>query len=368
MSNDKQSSIEDKGWFGVISDAKKVIVLIGGILAGIYALIVNWDQLMQYFFPQPHEYVEFVLDSSSSMGEEFDQGRSKWESAKSVLLKTLTVFEPDNQKIVLRRFGGSCVQDNSTRLNVKLGKTNAEEIQNELDAIDLGGQATLLRALTEAIGDFEKEERFSSENLTNWIIVISGSGDECNNDSLQFKILRQRMSKLGIKPVFRLVGMKVGSGELVQLTNVAKALGGEIVPADNEAELQDAVESLEPGGDLTKNKAKEYYEKMNDSRALPLFEKNAEEGDVEAMVHAGYIFSDKNGPERNDSKAIHWFRMASDSGSAEAMYRLGAMYLDGQGVAANTDSAWSLWKKAESLGHEKAREKLGQLAGLPRAP
>ena len=61
---------------------------------------------------------------------------------------------------------------------------------------------------------------------------------------------------------------------------------------------------------------------------LPL----AEEGDPQAQVALGVMYSHGQGIGQDFKEAVKWLRLAAKQGNGEAQYNLGAAYGNGQGV------------------------------------
>lgn len=359
------SSITDK-LFKLVDTATKKLLIVAGLLAAVVTLFTKWEDLSNKIFPvDKDEYVEIILDSSANMKDEFDQGKTKWQAAEYVVASAIPVLAQPNRKLALRQFGGDC--DNlagNSKLSVEFGKDNVPEISGQLQKTELEGGATLVNAIAEAIKDFQRQDRFETKDQINKIIVISGSGDVCK-EALQMEIVKEDIARHGIVPKFRIIGMGANDSDLENLAKIASALGGEIVPVDNEKELSEAITRANSAEELTSNKAQEYYDGLQDGRAFPLFKKRAEDGDVDAMVYLANILADETSKLRDDEKAMFWYKKAAGEENPEAMYRLGEMYLAGRGAEKNVASAQEWFSRAAREGHEKAREKVAQLAANP---
>jgi TPR repeat protein len=97
--------------------------------------------------------------------------------------------------------------------------------------------------------------------------------------------------------------------------------------------------------------------------ALPLFQKAAQHGSAEAMVHLGdYYNKAKNeftGVPKDDSQAVNWYRKAAEAGSASGMGQLGYMYQGGYGVEEDQWQAMRWYRKGAEAGDTMAMRNLG---------
>lgn len=149
--------------------------------------------------------------------------------------------------------------------------------------------------------------------------------------------------------------------------------------------------SADPGGPMAGPpelaEAKRLHQEGNHAADLPLFEKAAQAGSVEARIAVGWAYIRGEGTavqrdsgldllqeaaktdhpeamnalgeaylwrgpgERNsDYLAKHWFQKAADKGHAAAMRNLGNLYRDGRSVAASGTTALEWYAKAAEAG------------------
>ena len=78
-------------------------------------------------------------------------------------------------------------------------------------------------------------------------------------------------------------------------------------------------------------------------------EREAAEGNVEAMFQLGSIYISGDGVERNPARAKEWFEKAAVVGSPKAMRRLAGMYTAGDGVEKDSVKAKEWLRKAEEI-------------------
>ncbi len=349
-----------KSWTNVPTRVKKFIYSIVAIVVALTVLLTKFDELVDTWnnlwaklFPPGLDYVEFVIDSSTAMDGEFDDGQNKWISLVSAVRTSLPLFDPKHTAV--RTYGGACLDPTSTRMVADFGNSSTEAIEQKVaEVVVQGEEAPLYKALAETINDLRKQERFSKTDpsLTNRIIVISG-GAACDYNEMSFRQLKERMLELGIRLEFSLIGMKAEGLALQQLSNLAKELDTRLYAVDRSQELLNAVEAKQPVDAFTK--AKEYYESEQDSRALPLLDMY--ENKPEAMVMSGNIHANMNNPNRDEAKAVALYRRAGTAGNGEAWFQLGNIYSE----KALQDSARVYWEKAVDLGFDRAKDRLKEL-------
>ncbi len=81
-------------------------------------------------------------------------------------------------------------------------------------------------------------------------------------------------------------------------------------------------------------------------RALSLYKKAVENGDLEAAYEIGRLIDDDSPGSRANREALAWYRVASKAGSADAQYALGRAYEHGAGLRRNRLHALSWYRKA----------------------
>lgn len=58
----------------------------------------------------------------------------------------------------------------------------------------------------------------------------------------------------------------------------------------------------------------------------------AEQGNAEAQLNLGFMYSDGKGVPQDYAEVAKWYRMAAEQGYAGAQYNLGLRYKNGEGV------------------------------------
>lgn len=104
-----------------------------------------------------------------------------------------------------------------------------------------------------------------------------------------------------------------------------------------------------------KNNVKDYQQ------AFQYFKVAAEEGNAEAQVWLGILYSEGKGVSKNDAESIQWYRKAADQGNAVAMFNLGLRYSEGRGVTQDKQLAIYWFKKSADLGDKDSKKALGKI-------
>lgn len=89
--------------------------------------------------------------------------------------------------------------------------------------------------------------------------------------------------------------------------------------------------------------------------SLSELEKQASEGNVEAMFHLGQTYDEGRSVPQDYVRALDWYYRAADRGSVDALYRLGVMFEKGLGVPQNLPQAMMWYEQASALGSANAQ-------------
>jgi TonB family protein len=207
MTKQKDTEIEATKWY---KNTMAVVAMVGALAGGLYGLV----EVLRLFEPKKvMENVELVLDSSAVMNEPFDDG-TKWDLAMRAVQETLSVQVADSDNLAFRVFGGSCLGE-STELVLDFRQDNKEKILSALQDLEREGEPALASAIVEASGDFNDPERFEGVNKT--IIVITGGGDTCHPDAMEYIANRLR-DKEDIKTSWRYIGIGLAPAEAEQVS------------------------------------------------------------------------------------------------------------------------------------------------------
>lgn len=226
--------MEEKKWYKNITAILALIGAVVAIVSGMIA-ITQWDPFKP---PKVQHNIEIVLDSSVNFSGEFN-GKTKIEAAKAAMKDVLGGRYVINN-LALRMFGGQCYDESSTRLAVKFGLHNEENVKKVLDRMTLEGQATLIMAITKAIEDFGDVEQFG--DVTKQIIIITGSTDACYTDAAD--IIRKNLEENKIDADFWFIGMGLSSEQQTNLNNISKVTKGEIFLVNSYEELESALKKV----------------------------------------------------------------------------------------------------------------------------
>jgi TPR repeat protein len=99
----------------------------------------------------------------------------------------------------------------------------------------------------------------------------------------------------------------------------------------------------------------------NQTLAAQMYEKAAEEGNIEAMEAIGTMYSKGQGVEKNTTKALSYLLKAAELGSAKAHNALAYLYLAGDGVPKDTQEAVQHFQIAANKGDVESQSSLSTL-------
>lgn len=98
------------------------------------------------------------------------------------------------------------------------------------------------------------------------------------------------------------------------------------------------------------------------ARAVSLYERAADSGDLRAMVSLAQLYESGTGVPQDAAKALALYESAADGGSPDALINLAVSLFQGDGVPQDADRAVSLLRRASEGGSAKATFNLGVLA------
>jgi TPR repeat protein len=70
------------------------------------------------------------------------------------------------------------------------------------------------------------------------------------------------------------------------------------------------------------------------------------------------MYANGEGVPQDASKAVELFKKAAEQGNVDAQNNLGVMYYSGEGVSRDTDKAKEWFSKAAAQGNEEAKANL----------
>lgn len=235
MKKYKDTSVEKKKWY---KDTPTIIAIATSIATIILTIIVIIEKI-QVKPKKIQENTEIVLDRSDDMGESFD-GRTKWNAAVSAIEVSLEYQVAQHDNLALRIFGGSCLDEDNTKLLVGFDQDNKGKVRNALKNVKLVGKPTLVSALIDATGDFNDPERFGGVNKR--IIAITGSYESCYSNVTQhisnhflLERLQDRIeAEERIKVDIYIVGIGIPPNQREKFEKITKITGGTVYYADSQ--------------------------------------------------------------------------------------------------------------------------------------
>ncbi|HEY2134970.1 MAG TPA: hypothetical protein VGH49_03725 [Xanthobacteraceae bacterium] len=249
-SRSKSTPFYKQGWLAGLG---AVVSITGGIL-GIYLGIAPlvW---------KPHgpflENVEIVLDRSGKMALPFE-GNSKLESAVSAMDAVLRNQGLARTNLAYREFGGDCSKTyRQTSPTVAFRQDNAEAVRSKAhDLIQPAktpkatGDATLVDAINQAIGDFSDTNLFGK--VSKRIIVITGDTDACNMplEAVRESLARLQGTENSIELDFKFIAVGLEKSGEASLKAIAELTKGTLHFVYDQQQLRDVLHELvleEPG-------------------------------------------------------------------------------------------------------------------------
>lgn len=115
-------------------------------------------------------------------------------------------------------------------------------------------------------------------------------------------------------------------------------------PVEDTSDEMNAKTVVIPKDDLSVAVAE--YDRKNYASAFPLFEKLANDGNVNAENYLGTMYFGGQGVEKNYGQALYWYKKAAEKGLALAQKRVGIMYEMGYGVEIDKKEAEFWYKQA----------------------
>jgi hypothetical protein len=176
---------------------------------------------------------EIVLDTSLGMKDSFDGVPSKLQAAVDALRRRALMTD-DN--LALRTFGGTCRQDDESRLLVEFGTNRRRRIESASTGLVPQGQPTLVAAVIAALSDVTPLPN------TRRVVVLTGHADVCYEEAI--REIKQRFAAqpkaTGKSPVeleMRFVGLALPPAEVPKLQQISDAVDGRAYFVNTVAEL-----------------------------------------------------------------------------------------------------------------------------------
>jgi TPR repeat protein len=93
---------------------------------------------------------------------------------------------------------------------------------------------------------------------------------------------------------------------------------------------------------------------------LDFIQKSASQGNADAQMYLGDLYSKGNGVEKDSTKAIKWWERAALQGDSEQQYALAEKFRDGKVVSKNMIKAAEWFEKSAQQGNVIAQARIGQ--------
>ncbi|MFE2142350.1 hypothetical protein ACFXA3_11485 [Streptomyces sp. NPDC059456] len=210
-----------------------VLALLGG---GAWA-VVRWV-LPSY---APTYKTQFLMDATA-VADSADA------DAVAAALGTVVGNAGDSDALALRRFGGECGADGNTARLVDFDTDNRQDIVRAARQAPVGGKATLLRGIVQAVDDFSTTFAIGAgqrAKQVNRIIVITRHGQDACDDDTDFvrREIGERIRAAGLDIEFRLIGYQVPENQRAGLKTIAAAGSNPAEPvfAHTQADLDAAL-------------------------------------------------------------------------------------------------------------------------------
>ncbi len=132
------------------------------------------------------------------------------------------------------------------------------------------------------------------------------------------------------------------------------------VEADTAEQMPANAEEMHANAEEMCAKAEEYADKKQYSQAIPLWEKSAALGYVEAQYRLGCCYESGDGVAEDEYMAFHWQQLAANQGHAAAQRFLGYCYECGAGTGQNETKAAQWYRKSANQGYAAAQYNLAE--------
>jgi len=209
------------------------------VAAAVVAVLAAGVPLVRWLrTPPPIMNQEIVLDTSTGMSTPFDGKPSKLVAAVEAL-RSRNLHPAEN--LALRAFGGTCRQDDESRLIVSFGTNRRGRIVNASNSLEPRGQPALVSAVISALTDIQPLAH------TRRIVVITGHADACYEEAirelkLRFEAQPKSATKDAVALEMRFIGLALSAQDAPRLQAISDAVGGQAYFVDTVAELNDVLQ------------------------------------------------------------------------------------------------------------------------------
>jgi TPR repeat protein len=119
--------------------------------------------------------------------------------------------------------------------------------------------------------------------------------------------------------------------------------------------------NYKPGVTTNYKTGSDAYERGNYATALREWRPLAEQGDADAQVGLGWLYTNGQGVTQDYAQARYWYEKAATQGNQQAQVNLGTFYNQGHGVPQDYLKALVLFRLAADKGNALAQVKLGAM-------
>jgi len=208
------------------------------------ALLAAYPVMQRLNRPAPIMNQEIIIDSSAGMSAPFDTAPSKLSAAIDAL-RARTLHPAEN--LALRAFGGTCHQDDESRLVVPFGTNRRNRIVKATASLQPRGQPALASSVISALADLLPLPH------TKRIVVLTGHADKCQEEALReikqrIEAYEQAGQRLSLE--VRFIGLAVPPEDKQALQEMADAVDAPMSFVNTVKELNDVLEyvlEFEPG-------------------------------------------------------------------------------------------------------------------------
>ena len=182
---------------------------------------------------QPTENVLFILDTSTSMDESFEDA-TKLDVAKRILLELVDTI-PNGMKVGFRSFGGC----GRSKLLVPVGPLNRAEMKTQIQDLQSGGATPLAYVLEKAREDLDE---VSGSKV---LVLVSDGMETCQGDPIA---AARTLVASGYDLRVQVVGYDVAQYQAAreQLKKIAEVSGGMYSDASDSGQLRRALQIAGP--------------------------------------------------------------------------------------------------------------------------
>jgi hypothetical protein len=180
---------------------------------------------------------QVIVDRSSGMNQQFGD-RTKLEAVKQALSTVFLEKTSDRDNLALREFGGDCNDPGNTRLVLPFAPSEKRLADGVTDLTATAGVSTLVNAVIEATGDFNRQQGARAKS---GLIIITSGIARCGAADPEALIRNRLESYPELSFDVRLIGVGASRQDQSALRRVATAAGGTFRNATTPDQLNEEV-------------------------------------------------------------------------------------------------------------------------------